>query len=84
MSIGSCLPWAVPPNFHAPEYGWRHTGPRHAAMDEAVGRFASYAERGMLAFGGDRGLFGGLDSFDLRPSAGGDAQHNPVPGVWRV
>ena len=34
-------------------------------MGEAVGRFALYAECGVLTFGGDSALFGGLDSFDL-------------------
>ena len=36
-----------------------------AATDEAVGRFAPYAEYGVLTFGGDSALFGGLDSFEL-------------------
>ena len=36
-----------------------------AAMDEAVGRFAPYAESGVPAFGGDSAPFGGLDPFNL-------------------
>jgi len=35
------------------------------AVDEAVGRFAPYAESGVPSFGGDSAPFGGLDPFNL-------------------
>ena len=69
MGIGSCLPWVVPPRLpraRARLAAQRLVTAAQAAMDEAIARFASYAERGVLAFGGDRGLFGGLDS--VRPT----------------
>ena len=36
-----------------------------AATDEVVGRFAPYADGGVLTLGGDSALFDGLDSFDF-------------------
>ena len=40
----------------------------------------AYAQSGMPTFGGDRGLFGWPDPFNLRRDA--KAQYIPVPFVW--
>ena len=50
-------------------------------MDEALGRFAPYAESDVPTFGGERTVW---QARSIQPQRDADPQHVPVPNAWMV